>query len=640
MPRKTKVLISAAAYYRMSSDQQGGSIEQQKQSVRAYAKKNGYRIVKEYVDSGKSGVRNQQNRAEFQQLIDDAEQDNFKVILCWDKSRFTREDLLSAAQVKDRLRRKGIVLDTVKDGKSDWTSFAGLIQDAVETMLNHEYVRKLSDAVSRGRIAAIERGEWPHGAVPYGFDKLFVESNGTEHRKHRREKFAKPRQWKRFPVVNEDEAEVLKRMFRDYLRKDASYRSIAESLNRDGILRPDGNATKGWRDTDIPKYLSNKAYIGIAETGHRHVPPSKRPKFNSLGKHETEGVFPPIIDQRTFDAVQKKMEGRRIAGRKVNSSHAGLFSSIILCGHCGYPMIKHKYEQKNGTTRIYYRCKTGSQMPGMECRQWRVYEDDLLPVVIEKLVSAVDREILECLKASPNKKQPATQLKRLKKRLRELKRDIDKGTENVLRADDSIRAKLEERLRGWIAAAKKTEREIRRLEVEDDGSDVQFAKWWESMRPQLVSICPAVWSEADLRGTSFMPSTHHGRKQNGDTNQNDSLSEDELTHYLSQNCNGELLRLRQNGKKMVVEQLAKPPVLGDRDEVRGFLKEIGLTIVCYWKPKECKTKKGRNRGNKGIAPRWEVDRGRIEAIIDPERMDFITQEIRTLRSPCGRSVLP
>ena len=61
-------MIPAVAYYRMSTDRQEKSIPAQREAVQAYAKKNGYRIVREYKDEGISGD-DTERRAGFRKML-------------------------------------------------------------------------------------------------------------------------------------------------------------------------------------------------------------------------------------------------------------------------------------------------------------------------------------------------------------------------------------------------------------------------------------------------------------------------------------------------------------------------------------------------------------------------------------------
>ena len=59
-------LIAAVAYYRMSTDKQDSSIPEQRKSVERWAKENGYKIIREYIDEGISGWK--EAREGFQRL--------------------------------------------------------------------------------------------------------------------------------------------------------------------------------------------------------------------------------------------------------------------------------------------------------------------------------------------------------------------------------------------------------------------------------------------------------------------------------------------------------------------------------------------------------------------------------------------
>ena len=49
--------ISAAQYIRMSTDHQQFSTKNQSDVILEYAQKHGYKIIKSYVDEGKSGLK-------------------------------------------------------------------------------------------------------------------------------------------------------------------------------------------------------------------------------------------------------------------------------------------------------------------------------------------------------------------------------------------------------------------------------------------------------------------------------------------------------------------------------------------------------------------------------------------------------
>ena len=83
----------AALYARVSSDRQDVdlSIAAQLRALRDYANKNGYIVVREYVDEAESGRI--ADRPEFRKMIDAASKTSapFQEILVWKFSRFTRK---------------------------------------------------------------------------------------------------------------------------------------------------------------------------------------------------------------------------------------------------------------------------------------------------------------------------------------------------------------------------------------------------------------------------------------------------------------------------------------------------------------------------------------------------------------------
>ena len=83
----------AALYARVSSDRQDVdlSVSAQLRALREYAQKNGYAIVREYVDEAESGRI--ANRPQFRKMLDAAERPDapFREILVWKFSRFTRK---------------------------------------------------------------------------------------------------------------------------------------------------------------------------------------------------------------------------------------------------------------------------------------------------------------------------------------------------------------------------------------------------------------------------------------------------------------------------------------------------------------------------------------------------------------------
>ena len=80
----------AYGYCRYSSDlQTEASIEQQKQEIEEYSKRNNITIIDYYIDEAKSGKKS--TRENFQNMINDAcKKKKVQAILVWKTDRFAR----------------------------------------------------------------------------------------------------------------------------------------------------------------------------------------------------------------------------------------------------------------------------------------------------------------------------------------------------------------------------------------------------------------------------------------------------------------------------------------------------------------------------------------------------------------------
>ena len=97
--------MTAVIYARYSTDsQREESIEGQIRECTAYAEKNGFTVVKHYIDRAISAKTD--NRPQFQQMIKDSERGIFDVIIVWKLDRFAR-NRYDSARYKTQLKRNG-----------------------------------------------------------------------------------------------------------------------------------------------------------------------------------------------------------------------------------------------------------------------------------------------------------------------------------------------------------------------------------------------------------------------------------------------------------------------------------------------------------------------------------------------------
>lgn len=554
----TAGLVEAFAYYRMSSDQQCGSIEAQRSEVESWATVNGYRIVGEYVDEGRSAFEDPSKRDGFQRMLRAVAVPGctVKAILCWDVSRFGRSHPMKMAGIKDRLNSLGIHLATKKQGRLDWETFQGLIVDLLHASQANEYSKSLSADSVRGRIQSLERGEYPNGSVPFGYGRLYTDpATGMTYPVARDVNFKKPRGWKLTLTVNELEAEVVRWVFRQFIDRDLSMRQLArEVADRDSSLK--------WSKDTIKALLNNKAYAGYAHIGGSNSRLRKKEVANRVGARERAGVVPALITLADWERAQHLVANRKEQGWKVREGTSSPIGGCLVCGRCGYRLEKKERMDATGERYRYFSCPSAIKRPQLGCKQWRVRESDILPVAIEWLVKVVDREVLDqqdvfrladdaALNAD-DAPRPSTPVEALRERLHKLQARLAKGRERFLMASDDLVEGLKRTLHEWEEECSEVERELRHASLTSE-TVTQFTEWWEGVRGSLVEVVPST-STPDSEAPNI--------------------------------------------------KVFKKGVTVEADRLRRLLKDLGFKLEIYWRPRPNSVRY------------WELDRARISASIE------------------------
>ena len=463
----------AVAYYRMSTEKQEASIPRQRESVEAFAKANGYEIIREYVDEGISGDATEKRTA-FLRMREEATRGDFGTILCWDKDRFGRFDSIEQGYWVKPLRDAGVVLVTLGQGRIDWNSFGGRIVDAALAESKHEFLRSLSQNTAAGKVRNAKRAYFNGGAVPYGFDRMLLNDKDEPVQRLRRgEKTAKPRDWHTVlvPVENPEEIETVRWLFRSFASLDMSFRTLANELNARGIPGP-GSAEQGrptkWCRQTVVDVLENPAYVGHSVFGRVNqgkfcrvlggearpvvgIPKTKRgnPKkqINAEGLIVYPNAHEGIIDRELWEQVQEKLRTRRREQRFPRGVGYPL-AGLVQCGHCGKRMhgCTNRFQGRNGRKAYRrYVCSSYNRNGVSACGYHAIREEVLLPFLIRKLqedyLAPARLELLqkELEKRAIARRQADPELvERLRSRLSQLDADVRQGTQNLLRAGSNI----------------------------------------------------------------------------------------------------------------------------------------------------------------------------------------------------------
>ena len=181
VPTPSNDLEPAAEYIRMSTDIQIYSVEIQQAFIRQYAAAHNMRVVRSYIDEGKSGLRISNRRA-LRQLLADAQQDrkDFRVILVFDVSRWGRfQDTDESAHYEFLCRRANVRVEYCAEPFQRELGPAHAIVKNIKRAMAAEYSREQSARVYRGLRCTAERGHFAGGSVPYGYRRMLVSPHGS-----------------------------------------------------------------------------------------------------------------------------------------------------------------------------------------------------------------------------------------------------------------------------------------------------------------------------------------------------------------------------------------------------------------------------------------------------------------------------
>lgn len=369
MSKKRKTANAAVGYIRMSTDKQEDSPAQQREQILKLAQRHGFKIIRWYEDHAVSGAKTLK-RKQFRQMIEDAElRGDFKAILCWDQDRFGRFDSIEAGEWISPLRRAGVELATVVQGRINWEDFAGRMIYQITQEGKHRYLVDLSRNALRGMIRYAKNGNVMGMPTPYGYDRVYFDEAGKEMcRIERGERFRKPRAWtaKLVPEKTRGEVKTVRWMFRAFASDDRSARSLAVELNKRKVPSPSGGE---WDFSHIKNILRHPVYIGTLAYGRRvaglyHGVGADGELVETRETRETrgdvDGFAPilvsnnhePLVDEKTFATVQAKLKARsKVSGGRYRKY---LLSGVLRCGHCGSIMVGAS--QGEGRYQ-YYKCR-------------------------------------------------------------------------------------------------------------------------------------------------------------------------------------------------------------------------------------------------------------------------------------------
>ncbi|WP_413289249.1 recombinase family protein [Bdellovibrio sp. HCB337] len=418
-------------YVRVSTEEQAenpeGSIKNQEARLREFVKLKqmvgAFGEVKEvFIDAGISAK--DMNRPALQRLLNKIQQHEIDMILVTELSRFTRS-IKDFSILKEFLEKHQCKFLSIKDNFDTSTAAGELVMYMMANIAEFER-KQTAERISHSFLARAKRGLYNGGSVPMGYE-IDKEKSGSL-------------------AIIPEEAEIVRMIFDTFL-KEETLAKTAKHLNDKGITLPrqvrGGGPTRSsiFRIEQIHKVLRNKAYISVRVFSNKEG-----------GECESRAVWSPIIDEVTFQRVQKLLTSNRYRKRThLDQRYPFTLSGVCYCVVCGdrmsgksahgrsgkVPYYEHSWSTKNqaSLSKKLLKCEPYRiQAAKIEPQVWQEVKSFLLsPEVAQRLLDAATRVLPE--------NKAVTEVNRLKRKFQAITLQIETLTERISRLPKGMNEK-------------------------------------------------------------------------------------------------------------------------------------------------------------------------------------------------------
>jgi DNA invertase Pin-like site-specific DNA recombinase/ssDNA-binding Zn-finger/Zn-ribbon topoisomerase 1 len=355
------MLQTAAGYFRVSTDNdsQKDSIPNQKKLFRNFIMKHDFQEGTFYAEKV-SGTKTK--REALDALISDAEHGLFNVIVVKELSRLARNTEY-AHKIKRIMTNLDVRIISI-DGQVDTKDPSKNNNFGLYAWLYEQEAQRISERTKSVFKMKMKEGKFMGSTPPYGYiikeKKLYVRSEETK--------------------------KTVQLIFEKYLDGDGEY-AIAKYLTDNDVptsakLNNRKNTSGNWHGSSVKLILQNPHYTGKL-VQHRQeslsVTNSKRKKINKEEHIIVENTHEAIINEATFDMVQKKIhEKSRQTTGEITTKEKHLLTGILKCADCG-TNLWYKNNRKG------YLCGKYVKHGVNVCSKHLAIEEDILEIIKKEL---------------------------------------------------------------------------------------------------------------------------------------------------------------------------------------------------------------------------------------------------------------
>lgn len=369
-----------AGYIRLSREDgndESLSVTNQKKIIGEYLEtffEGEYILVDYYVDDGLTGT--DYDRPDFQRMIHDMELGKVNCIICKNLSRMFRNYSDQGYFLEKIFPMYNTRFITVSDPRVDTflhpETLHGL-EIPINGLMNDRYAAKTSLDVRDTFATKRRKGEFIGAFAPYGYKKDLKNKNAL--------------------IIDEEAAEVVRKIYQWFVYEGMSKNGIAHRLNDLGIAGPAAyKRSKGlnfccpqsgkndglWSSCSVSAVLKNKMYLGIMVQGKQAVVSYKvhqRRAVPEEGWYMVPDTHEPVIEAELFQKaadLQARDTRTAPAERKLH-----LLSGFVRCADCKKAMTRQKTKNK-----VYYYCRTFREKSQNACTKHTIKEEEVIKAVL------------------------------------------------------------------------------------------------------------------------------------------------------------------------------------------------------------------------------------------------------------------
>jgi site-specific DNA recombinase len=431
--KKPSSMMMAAIYARVSSDRQKQeqTIDSQIAALNKFARSEGLTVPSEWIfkDEGYSGAV--LIRPALERLRDLACEGTLEIVLVYSPDRLSRKYAYQVLLIEEFVRN-GIEVIFIKSVKAETPEEQLLVQ--FQGMIAEYERAQIIERTRRGKRFRAKSGlvNVLSGA-PYGY--RYIKKTDSYPADYR---------------IIEEEAKVVKQVFKLYVEDSLSINAIARWLNDHQI--PTRKRKSLWERSTVWGMLRNPAYKGTACFGKTKTverkkitrPLRKRGGFSPRNSAHQECPkeqwlkipVPALVSDDLFELAQERLEyNKRYSLRR--TIEPTLLQGILVCNNCGYAY----YRTSTRTSKrklYYYRCLGSDNYRfshGPVCRNRPIRQDYLDDIVWQQIIGLLSTP--DTVRGEINRRIEVIQNSNPEKN----KRDVI--SKELIRVENSIRKLLD-----------------------------------------------------------------------------------------------------------------------------------------------------------------------------------------------------